>query len=183
MATKPTFNKLNLDKEKIKEIETININGVEIEVKQYLPINDKLKVIQNVLSFIQADEMSTGRKFKNPLQLEAIEIMEVIRAYTNITFTEKQAMDNLDKTYDLLDSNGVIDVIINAIPAEEFDILNKSMDESVEEYYKYKNSTAGILDMLATNYETLNFDVDALREKLQDKETFKILPEIMDKLN
>ena len=30
MATKPTFNKLNLDKEKIKEIETININGVEI---------------------------------------------------------------------------------------------------------------------------------------------------------
>ena len=57
------------------------------------------------------------------------------------------------------------------------------MDESVEEYYKYKNSAAGILDMLATNYDTLNFDVDALREKLQDKETFKILPEIMDKLN
>ena len=183
MATKPTFSKLNLTKDIINEKKTIKINDIEIEVKQYLPINDKLGVIQNVINFVAADELNTGRKFKNPVQLEVVQIFEIIRAYTNLNFTEKQLTDNIDKTYDLLETNDVINDILSAIPAEEYKAISEGIDESVEEYYKYKNSAFGIMEMFSTQYQNINFDVDKLREKLQDDDTFKILPEIMDKLN
>ena len=183
MATKPTFNKLNIPKDITKETVTIIIGDeIEVEIKQYLPLNDKLKIIQNVINFIHADESSTGRHFKNPVQLEVVEVMEIIRAYTNISFTDKQITDNIDKTYDLLEASGIIDIIINSIPEEEFSFITSGINESVNEYYKYKNSAFGILDFMAQDYSNLNLDVDALREKLQDKDTFKILPDILDNL-
>lgn len=183
MATKPTFNKLNLTKDIINQKKVITINDIEIEVKQYLPINEKLGVIQNIINFIAADEISTGRKFKNPLQLEVIQIIEIIRAYTNLSFTEKQITENIDKTYDLLETNDVITDILSAIPTDEYNFISEGVDESVEEYYKYRNSAFGILDTISTNYNSLNIDIDALREKLQDEDTFAILPEVLDKLN
>ena len=45
---KVAFSKLGL-KEK-KEVKTITINNVQIEVKQYLPINNKIDIINKAIS-------------------------------------------------------------------------------------------------------------------------------------
>lgn len=182
MATKVTFNKLNLSKDAMKEVKTVNINGMEIEIKQYLPINDKLALMSNVLNHMILSEQSSGIHHSNPMEEEVVQVIEVINAYTNINFTEKQLGEDLAKTYDLLESNGVIDEIINNIPSEEYEFLSTGMDETLKAHYQYQNSIYGILDAISAQYNAMNLDVDALREKMTDEDTFKILPEVLDKL-
>ena len=71
-----------------QEIKTIEFNGQVIEVKQYLPVNNKLELISNVIN-MSAD----GNNFANPLKVEVYFALEVIEAYTNISFKKKQKED------------------------------------------------------------------------------------------
>jgi len=45
---KVTFTKLALKKK--EEVKNIKINDIDIEIKQYLPVNDKLDLIARVIS-------------------------------------------------------------------------------------------------------------------------------------
>jgi len=59
---KPTFAKLGLKLD--NNIKTIVINEQEIEVKQYLPINDKLDLISTVINLSMDDN-----NFANPVKV------------------------------------------------------------------------------------------------------------------
>jgi hypothetical protein len=48
VMAKVTFTKLALKKK--EEVKNIKINDIDIEVKQYLPVNDKLDLIARVIS-------------------------------------------------------------------------------------------------------------------------------------
>ena len=81
-TTKVPFTKLGLTKNvEVKEIEW---KDQKIEVKQYLPIQDKLKVIEHILN-LTADDMN----FYSPCKIMIYQAIEVILAYTNITVTDK----------------------------------------------------------------------------------------------
>ena len=96
---KPTFAKLGL---KVNStVKTIVINEQEIEIKQYLPVNEKLRLIGDVIGQA-ADE----NNFSNPIKLEVFTKLEIVFAYTNLSFTEKQKED-LVKLYDILESNNI----------------------------------------------------------------------------
>ena len=92
---KIAFTKLGLKKK--DEVKTVNINNNVIEVKQYLPINDKLALISRVINLSH----DSSNNFANPVQIEVIGTIEIIMAYTNLSFTEKQKEDYA-KLYDLL---------------------------------------------------------------------------------
>ena len=79
---KIAFTKLGLTKAAESATKTVEINGQPIEVKQYLPINEKLVLIGNVLNQ-SADE----NNFANPIKLDVFTSLEVVFAYTNISFT------------------------------------------------------------------------------------------------
>jgi hypothetical protein len=111
-ATKPTFAKLKLQKN--NEVKIVKVNELEIEVKQYLPVEDKLKLISNVINY-SADE----NNFANPVKVDVFGTLEIIYAYTNLGFTEKQKEDPAN-LYDLLISSGVADALITAIPEMEY---------------------------------------------------------------
>ena len=63
-----------------KDIKTITYNDTEIEVKQYLPVNDKLQLIGNVMN------SAHQTNFPNPVLIEVFGSLEIIYAYTNINF-------------------------------------------------------------------------------------------------
>jgi hypothetical protein len=56
--------------------------------------------------------------FANPIKVDIYFTLELIDAYTNITFTEKQKEDPC-KLYDLFASSGLMEAITNAIPLME----------------------------------------------------------------
>jgi len=81
MAKVP-FSKLGLKKIK-DDIVKIDFNGIEIEVKQYLPIDDKLQFVVNVIS-----NAADGNRFYNPIKIEAFSTLEILFMYTNLSFTD-----------------------------------------------------------------------------------------------
>lgn len=168
------FSKLSLKKK--DNIEIVKINDLNIEVKQYLPVNDKLNLIGRVL-MNSADE----NYFSNPVKIETVGAVEIIMAYTNLSFTEKQKED-IAKLYDLLESNGIINKIIEAIPTEEYNFLIEGIDATVESVYTYRNSIYGILDTISQDYSNLNFNIEDISKKLANGENIELVKNIVTKL-
>lgn len=171
---KVTFSKLGLKKQ--NKIETVNINGVDIEVKQYLPVEDKLSIIQRVLKN-SADDNS----FSNVVKVEVYTYLEIVYNYTNINFSEAQKKD-APKLYDLLEENDVFAQIIAAIPEEEYNFLMDSTDEIIKQYYKYRNSLYGVMEGISKDYKDLDLDASKIQEKLANGENVEFLKEVLEKL-
>lgn len=168
------FTKLGLKPN--NEIQIIEFNEQTIEVKQYLPVEEKLELITNVLQSAHDEN-----NFSNPIKVKVFTILEIIENYTNIGFTEKQK-ENPTKIYDLLIGNGLVDIIINNIPKNEYDSLILAITETIESVYKYQNSILGLLEAITTDYDTLNFDATDIQKKLSDPNTLGLLKDVMTKL-
>ena len=154
---KVSFTKLGLKKN--EDVEIVEWNEQKIEVKQYLPIEDKLKLITAI---VQNSIDDNG--YYNPAKIYVYTIIEMINFYTNINFTEKQKTD-IAKTYDLIVSSG--------FSAKVFEAINP---------YEYKNSIYGIMESLGQDFKDLNLEATEIEEKIGNKENLKLLKEVMDKM-
>ena len=171
---KLAFSKLGLKVN--NQVVNIHYNDQIIEVKQYISVNDKLKLISEVINNT-IDEHS----FCNPVKVKVYLLIGIIENYTNISFTEKQKED-IVKLYDLIQSNGLFNKILEAIPAEEFnDLLNSTWD-SIDAIYTYNNSAMGVIENIGSNYKDMNLDVEEIQQKLANGENVEFLKEILDKL-
>ena len=137
--SKITYSSLKL---KIKdEIKEIDFNGNKIEVKQYLPVSDKIDLVDITLQKAKEDRLY------NPIKVNMYFHLHLIYLYTNISFTEKQREDE-EKLYDVLDSNGLIDAVVAAIPESEYvDLLNKTA-EKIDNELQYNTTTAAIISSI-----------------------------------
>ena len=126
------------------KVKVIKVEDKEIEVKQYLPANEKYDLI--MISLQQALEDNIINDFK----LEIAFNLNLVFLYTNISFTDKQKEDLL-KLYDILESNGVIDTIISAIPEEEYNFVVDMLNTIKEESMKYNISVAGAINGIIEN--------------------------------
>ena len=172
---KIAFTKLSLKKK--DEVKTVNINNNVIEVKQYLPINDKLALISRVINLSH----DSSNNFANPVQVEVIGTIEIIMAYTNLSFTEKQKEDYA-KLYDLLEENGITKDLIGAIPEDEYAFLIDGINDSIEAVYKYQNSILGILEVISQDYSNLDFDATKIQQQLADPDNLSLLKDVLTKL-
>ena len=77
------FTKLGLKPN--NEIQNIEFNEQTIEIKQYLPVEEKLELITNVLELSH-----DSNNFSNPVKVSVYTTLEIIEKYTNVNFTEKQ---------------------------------------------------------------------------------------------
>ena len=168
------FTKLGLKPN--NEIQYIEFNEQTIEVKQYLPVEEKLELITNVLELSH-----DSNNFSNPVKVSVYTTLEIIEKYTNVNFTEKQK-ENPTKLYDLLVGNGFAAAVIKAIPEPEYDEILTGIKQTIKSVYKYQNSILGILDTISQDYNNLNLDATEIQKKLADPENMALLKDIMTKL-
>lgn len=168
------FTKLSLKRK--NEVKTITINNNQIEIKQYLPVNEKLDLIARVINGAHDQN-----NFPNPIKIEVIGTLEMIMAYTNISFTEKQKED-IPKLYDLLEENGIIKDIISQIPEDEYNFIIDGINKTVDAVYTYNNSVLGILESVSQDYSNLDFDIQKLQNDIANPENLKLVKEILTKL-
>ena len=135
-----------------QDVKNIEFNEQNIEVKQYLPVNDKFEVISNIIN-----RSADDNNFANPLKVEIFTALEIISAYTNISFTEKQKEDP-SKLFDLVVSSGLYKEIICAIPHTEIESLQCYINSTIDAVYKYRNSIMGLLENITTDYSNLNLE-------------------------
>ena len=172
--TKPTFAKLKLARN--NSVKVVTFNDIEVEVKQYLPINEKLQLISNVIN-AAADE----NNFSNPIKEDLFGTLEIIYAYTNLGFTEKQKEDPI-KLYDDMISSGFADAIIKEIPSEEYNTIVNGINECTKAIYAYRNSLLGILEATVADYGNLELDANDLQSKMADPNNMTLLKDVLTKL-
>lgn len=154
----------------------VQIGEETIAVKQYLPIQEKLELISKVI--MQAHEQDEN--YSNPVKAGVYRDLEVIFAYTNISFTEKQKED-LPKLYDMLYSSGVIAEVLKNIPENEYMEIVFGVRDSIEAIYKYQNSVLGVLDTIKTDYSDTEFDLSKMQEALASSD-LSVVKDIVSKL-
>lgn len=174
---KIAFSKLGLTKDKLDEFQTVEFNEQTVEVKQYLPIAEKAELISRVLNNSVDDDAG----YYNNLKLDMWLALEIVYAYSNINFTEKQKSDPM-KLYDLLSSNKLLNLIIGLVPESEFYYLTKVTHELATAIYTYRNSALGILDSIGRDYSNLNLDATEIQKKLADPENLTLLKNVVEKL-
>lgn len=173
---KIAFSKLNA---KVNtDIKTIALeDGKEIEITQYLSTEEKLGLIARVIELAHDVDIN----YMNPLKTDVYFDIEVLKAYTNITFTDKQ-LENLPKLYDQLLSSGWLVKIINEIPKEEIRILKHNVARTQTAFYAFRNSAAGILELISTDYSNLDLDITNLQKKISNGENIELVKSIVEKM-
>lgn len=171
---KIAMTKLGLNKN--INVKIINFNNQKIEVKQYLPVEEKLNLISDITNS-SVDENS----FYNPGRLHIYQIVNIVMTYTNISFTDKQKED-IYKLYDLFAGSGLATAIINAIPADEYEFILQGTDETIKSIYSYRNSVMGILDNISADYSNLELDASKIQKDLADKENLTLLRDVLAQL-
>lgn len=153
---KISFNKLGLKKEMGFNI--VTINGVDIEVKKYLPNEEKENLIQMVM------QSSFENGFVNPFKMDIFFHLYFVMKYSNISFTENMLKNEI-ALFDTLDSNGVIDSIIDANYTEYQNLLEYCLQYK-EAFEKFENSFYGMATRIIGSVpESMNEALEAL-EKL-----------------
>ena len=175
MATeRTTFAKFNFKLN--TNITEIEFGGQTIEVKQYLPIQEKMKLINRVLNDALGDNTTN-----NALALDMFANLEILFAYTNIQFTDKQKED-LAKLYDLMECNGLFAVVFDAIPATEYNDMRNNIYIAAKNIIAHRTSALGILEAISTDYSNLNLDATAIQQKLADPENLTLVKDILTKM-
>lgn len=122
-----SFDKLNLELN--IESRALEINGATVPaVRTYLPIDQKHDFINWIK---QVSYLSEIKKY-SPILSEMAFGIAIVRWYTDIIFTEEQ-LDNPGHTYDLLETNSIIDAVIKLIPQDEYKFLVELVQNELKE--------------------------------------------------
>ena len=173
MAKVP-FTKLSLSKN--NEIKILEWKDQKIEIKQYLPISEKLNLISKILN-VSVDE----HVFYNPCKIDIFELIEIILTYTNISLTEKQSEDTL-KVYDLFVSSGFAELVKENIPQSELDYIHTNIIMAIKEIYRYRDSAMGILEQVTTEQQLTESGLTDIISTIKNSEEIQNLQEITSQL-
>ena len=171
---KPTFTKLKLSSTITPKV--LTWGDQEIEVKQYLSIQDKLTFIGDVLN-AAADE----NRFYSQGKVDMFFALKVIEMYTNLSITDKQK-ENPAKLYDDIKASGFYEEVVGKIPTKEINYLYDLVCKTEEQVYAYNNSAYGIMDAMNNDYNNLNFDIEKLTKEIGNKENAQFLDQVLTKL-
>ena len=176
---KISFSKLDLKLNASEQVvQKVNSKGedVSFEVKTYLPVKEKMELVSNIIN-----QSTDDNGFYNPMRVKLYTTLEIVYAYTNLTFTAKQKEDPF-KLYDLLVSTGIYNEITSHICVTDLNDLQTAILDTITNIYAYRNSVMGILENVSADYSNLNLDASESHTKLADPENMALLRQVLDKL-
>ena len=112
--------------------------NIEIEVLQYLPIEDKIDLIQIAL------QKSLENGIYNEMKLDMYFNLYIVYMYSNLEFTDEEKEDEF-KLYNELQSNDIIVHVIAGMDEGEYDCLLDYLKIMQEANENYKHSAAALL--------------------------------------
>lgn len=170
-------------KEKLNATKTISIGEIEIELKEYLPIEKKEEIVALVI--YNAFKGDGDIQEYNKALAEIMFAYTVIREYTNVN-----VMNDPLEMYDNVKSSGLLDVIVGAIEESEIKALKDLIESKRQEMVRIQElkgnlgyKLEGIIDLLGSKADVImdtvkNFDgskLDTLTSFIPEKERTEML--------
>lgn len=161
---------------KIKTIAPIEhtIDNDTLQIIQYLPLQKKLELITQIID--QSGDGEDG--FYNIVKLNAFYVIEMLKTYTTISFTEKQLEDPA-KLYDLIQLNHIWDTVKEWIPKEERDYIWENTCVLAREVTNYNHSVLGVLKMAKKDYNNTDYDITNMVNQLKSPEALQVVKDIL----
>lgn len=180
---KVTFTKLGLKFNQNDYIKKVSINApymteaMEIEVKTYLPQEEKAELI----GFVVNNAIDYKTNTFSPIRLETYWGIGIIKWYTNINFTEKQ-IEDAPKTYDKLEANNIIQQVLDWIPEDEINFTEKCLKDTIADISKYANSFLGMIQAMSADASLLDEEMNSILTRMKNKDGIEELSSIRDAL-
>lgn len=146
----------DLDVKMNKTYKTINFKGQDIKIAEYLPVDEKIALIDIAL------QKSMYNGMVHPLQLKKYYELGLVYMYSDIIFSEEDRADEA-KIYDEVYASGLLNEIIKNIPAKEIQILAEMLKETKIAIEKHKVSAVGIIE---TIIQTLTEEIPNIMDQI-----------------
>lgn len=154
---------------------TIDFEGHQISILQYLPIEDKYDLVMVTLQKCYEDGIY------NPVKRDMYFNLYLVYMYSDIAFTDKQKEDET-KLYDTLESNGLINAILAKIPESEYNLLFSYIEELISSKSYYNTSASALISSIIRDLpKNAQEAVDALNQF--DPNKFKMVQEFAKAAN
>ena len=147
-----------LDTKYKKDFKTFTWRGKEIKISNYLPIDEKISLINITIQ----KAMNNG--LIHPLFLKKHYELNLVYAYTDIIFTDEDRADE-GALYDSLYCSGLLNEVIKNIHHKEIECLARMLDQTVVAMKEHKTSAVGVIETLFTTfYNEIPKVMDALND-------------------
>ena len=167
------YSELNLREPEV-ENHTVKLNsGVDLEVRTYLPIDDKANLITWAINLALDDK--TG--CISPVRFEVCFALGVVRWYAGIEFDDDVSLSDI---YDNFEQNDVINQVMGAIPIPEIDFVRDLAKDTAEDVVRYNNSFAGMIGMVSKDADGLDEQIKEIVGQLKNAEGLEQLAVIKD---
>lgn len=153
------------------------VDDKEILIKTWLPTHDLLQLISRIVNR-SVDE----HDYCNPCRVKIVSEVEMVLACSNVEVPDYENAD-VCEIYDYLYANEIIDAVTAATKETGlWWMVMDSVNEVVDSVYKYSNSARGIIRGITSDLEDVQFDAEAIQEKLGNPENLALLKDILTKL-
>lgn len=119
----------------------ITINGLDVNVRQFISTNNKYDLVEIAL------QKSKDNTIYNPFKFDAYFYLNIVYLYTDIVFSPEDREDELD-LYDNLSNSGVLGNIISAIPEKELNELYTYAEELKNSKTKENSSISAVIQAI-----------------------------------
>lgn len=134
----------DLDLKIDRSYKTVSILGKNIKISNYLPIEQKIDLIDVTIQKAQDAQII------NPIKFKMFYELNLVYMYTDIIFSDEERADE-SALYDTLVSSGFLNGVIKAIPASEITLLTKMLNEEVKAFSAFRTSAVGVINTIFTS--------------------------------
>lgn len=130
-----------------KESRSIQIGGATVEVKQVIPYEEMLDMIQYGIDFIINE-----RPFISAPLKRIVKDFAILTFYTNFdtsAIKEATEMKTIYEEYDLVTRFEVMEKVKPLIDQKQLAFFDATLEETLISIMKYRNSAVGIVDALS----------------------------------
>lgn len=131
------YSDLDFKQEDTDKYTVITFKDKEIKVLKYLPSVEKYNLLNTTLLQSIDDTIII-----NEYKLDMFFNINLAIAYTNIVFSKEEQDMELSDLYDKFKTSGLLDMIIDAIPDDEYATLYSSLVYNKEEYVSERKSVS-----------------------------------------
>ena len=169
----------NLD---IKQEEvTITFNNQNVKVKSYIPFEDKRRLIQFVIN--------QNRRNKNTGMLSRYDIdkkldIALVNYYTDYKFDNITDSDAINEAYDILETQGFFQNLVNTIPKEEYNYITEMLQYEIDNDNKFKLTMTGSINDLISKFGDGLGNLEQAMKELEnfDENKFKHVSDLAQRL-
>lgn len=147
-----------------------------LKVANYLPIEDK----GNLITFVVDMALDATTGCFSPVRVETYFALAICRWYGDMIFDDDDIQINVALTYDTLETNGIIDAIMNAIPKDELEFIQDLVKDTISDIARYNSSAAGIIQMMNQNASQLDTQITNILDSIKNGENLETLSVIKD---